>query len=149
MGYMTSSLQPIDYGRAQPPRRHSAGLLLFLSVGMGCLFALTLLFVFILTLHIADSSYSLSMVLDGQMLAISLVIGFAAGVVVFLPFYFVARSKSLWRCLAVLVACVVGELAIATPLNWRIACAGSFVAFAIGLVIVWLVVPALPPAYNT
>ena len=81
------------------------------------------------------------------LLGFALVVGFAAGIIVFIPFYFAARTKPIGRCLAVLIACVVGELAVATPINNRIAFVGSFVAFAVGLLVVSLFRP-MPPAGN-
>jgi hypothetical protein len=141
---MTPTPQPIDYGRT--PRRHASGMLFLLSTGMACLFAFAFLFVQVLMWHIANKAYSLSMVFDGQLLGVVLTVGFASGIVVFVPFYLVVRSKPLGKSMVILITCVLAELVIATPFNNRVAFVGSFVAFAFGLAVVWFLVPPLRTA---
>ena len=79
---MTPTPPPIEYGITPRPRRHGLVTLLLLSTGMACLYGLVFLFVFVLSLHIADNSYSLSMVFDGQVLGMVLTVGFAAEILV-------------------------------------------------------------------
>ncbi|HVS70262.1 MAG TPA: hypothetical protein VHQ47_03290 [Phycisphaerae bacterium] len=134
-GFVMVEPPAMDYASPAKTLRRPFVVMAAVSFAMAFLFAMTFVVVMTLTLPASDGAYGQRPFEDPLVFPVMAMGAAFAGLIGSVPFYFACRSRPLGRSVAIVVGVTMVELLVVTPLNGGIGFLGSFVAFAVGLVV--------------